>query len=106
MDFREPCTACRNPVTFPVRALDRADEQLAADGFPVTDDLLARLSPLQFDHINFLGRYVFFRPAEAGRRPLRQPSVGDDESGRCSARMAARSAVRKPFAVPGALSRD
>ncbi|MEV0742133.1 Tn3 family transposase [Streptomyces sp. NPDC050549] len=58
--------------------LDRAAKQLAADGFPVTDDLLARLSPLQFDHINFLGRYAFFRPAEAGRRPLRQPSVEED----------------------------
>ncbi|MFF8958679.1 Tn3 family transposase [Streptomyces sp. NPDC014894] len=51
--------------------LDRATKQLAADGFPVTDDLLARLSPLQFDHINFLGRYAFFRPQEPGRRPLR-----------------------------------
>ncbi len=51
--------------------LDRAAKQLAADGFPVTDDLLARLSPLQFDHINFLGRYAFFRPQEPGRRPLR-----------------------------------
>ncbi|KUN82737.1 hypothetical protein AQJ64_18505 [Streptomyces griseoruber] len=61
--------------------LDRAAKYLAADGFPVTDDLLARLSPLQFDRINFLGRYAFFRPAEAGLRPLREPSVGDDESG-------------------------
>ncbi len=39
------------------------------------DDLLARLSPLRFDHINFLGRYAFFRPQEAGRRPLREPST-------------------------------
>ncbi|MCX5141873.1 Tn3 family transposase [Streptomyces sp. NBC_00338] len=54
--------------------LDRAAKQLAADGFPVTDDLLARLSPLQFDHINFLGRYAFFRPQEPGRRPLRDPA--------------------------------
>ncbi|MFF3663715.1 hypothetical protein [Streptomyces olivochromogenes] len=36
--------------------LDRAGEQLAVDGIPVTGDLLARLSPLQFDHIDFLGR--------------------------------------------------
>ncbi|MER6917039.1 Tn3 family transposase [Streptomyces sp. NPDC000594] len=61
--------------------LDRAAKHLAADGFPVTDDLLAHLSPPQFDHINFLGRYAFFRPAGAGLRPLREPSVGDDESG-------------------------
>ncbi len=61
--------------------LDRAAKQLAADGFPVTDDLLARLSPLQFDHINFLGRYAFFRPQEAGRRPLREPSTGGEDDG-------------------------
>ncbi len=59
--------------------LDRAAKQLAADGFPVTDDLLARLSPLQFDHINFLGRYAFFRPQEAGRRPLRAPSTDEND---------------------------
>ncbi|MFE9574366.1 Tn3 family transposase [Streptomyces sp. NPDC006692] len=56
--------------------LDRAAKQLAADGFPVTDDLPARLSPLQFDHINFLGRYAFFRLQEVGQRPLREPSAG------------------------------
>ncbi|MFF4244937.1 Tn3 family transposase [Streptomyces sp. NPDC001822] len=42
--------------------LERAAQQLAADGFPVTDDLPARLSPLRFDHINFLGRNAFLRP--------------------------------------------
>ncbi|MEU3991737.1 Tn3 family transposase [Streptomyces platensis] len=57
--------------------LDQAAKQLAADGFPVTDDLLARLSPLQFDHINFLGRYSFFRPQEPVRRPLRNPADGE-----------------------------
>lgn len=61
--------------------LDRAAKQLVADGFPVTDDLLARLSPLQFDHINFLGRYALFRPQEAGRRPLREPSTGGEDDG-------------------------
>ncbi|MER7850607.1 Tn3 family transposase [Kitasatospora sp. NPDC096077] len=61
--------------------LDRAAKQLAADGFPVTDDLLARLSPLQFDHINFLGRYAFLRPQDAGRRPLREPAAGEDDGG-------------------------
>ncbi|MEV0415453.1 Tn3 family transposase [Streptomyces sp. NPDC050448] len=60
--------------------LDRAAERLAADGFPVTDDLLARLSPPRFDHSNFLGCYAFFHLREAGRRPLREPSAGDDAS--------------------------
>ncbi|MFF4139726.1 Tn3 family transposase [Streptomyces mirabilis] len=62
---------------------DRAAKQVDADGFPVIDDLLARLSPLQFDHINFLGRYAFFRPQEASRRPLRAPLTGEeDDDGR------------------------
>ncbi|CAL9674310.1 hypothetical protein SUDANB105_07759 [Streptomyces sp. enrichment culture] len=61
--------------------LDGAAKQLAADGFPVTDDLPARLSPLQFDHINFLGRYTFFRPQEAGRRPQPEPSTGGEDDG-------------------------
>ncbi|WP_328765321.1 MULTISPECIES: Tn3 family transposase [unclassified Streptomyces] len=55
--------------------LDRAAKQLAADGFPDTGDPLARLSPLQFEHINFLGRYAFFRLQESGRRPLRVEGV-------------------------------
>nr|WP_179419790.1 Tn3 family transposase [Streptomyces sp. TLI_235] len=63
--------------------LDAAAKQLAADGFPVTNDLLARLSPLQFDHINFLGRYAFTasQPAQ-GLRPLRDPvtTVDVDEA--------------------------
>lgn len=42
---------------------------------PLTDDLLARPSPLHFDHIDFLGRYACFRPVEAGRRPLPEPSA-------------------------------
>ena len=43
-------------VLFNTLCIDAAVKQLAADGFPVTDDLVARLSPIQFDHINFLGR--------------------------------------------------
>lgn len=54
---------------------------LAADGFPVIDDLLARLSPLQFDRVNFRGCYAFPRPQEAGRRPLRGPSTGGEDDG-------------------------
>ncbi|MEU7459057.1 hypothetical protein [Streptosporangium roseum] len=53
--------------------------RLAADGFPVTDELLARLSSLQYDHIDFLGRYAFTRPAAPGLRQLRDPN-NDDET--------------------------
>ena len=61
---------------------DHAVKQLAADGLSVTDELLARLSPLQFEHINFHGRYTFGRPQLDGAlRPLRDPHAPDDEDG-------------------------
>jgi TnpA family transposase len=59
--------------------IDAAVKQLTADGFPVTDELLARLSPLQYDHINFLGRYAFTRPAAPGLRKLRDPHTDEDD---------------------------
>lgn len=67
-------------VLFNSLYIDAAVKQLAADGFPVTDELLARLSPLQYDHINFLGRYAFTRPPVPGLRRLRDP-YRDDETG-------------------------
>jgi hypothetical protein len=61
----------------------RRGKQLTADGFPVTDELLARLSPLQYDHINFLGRYAFSQPPAPGLRQLRDPhsDVETDDGG-------------------------
>ncbi|MER5619084.1 hypothetical protein [Streptomyces sp. NPDC002215] len=50
------------------------------DGFPVTDELLARLSPLQYDHINFPGRCAFTRPAAPILRRLRDPHSDDESS--------------------------
>ncbi|MFF7443258.1 Tn3 family transposase [Streptomyces sp. NPDC008122] len=50
-DTRRP--ALKAVVLWNSFYLDRAAGQLAVDGFPVSDDLLARLSPPQFDHINF-----------------------------------------------------
>jgi hypothetical protein len=47
-------------------------------GFPVIDELLARLSPLQYGHINFLGRYAFTRPSAPGLRQLRDPHSDDE----------------------------
>jgi hypothetical protein len=58
-------------VLFNSLYIDPPVKQLASDGFPVTDELLARLSPLQYDHIDFLGRYAFTRPAVPERCPLR-----------------------------------
>lgn len=71
--------ALNSVVLFNSLYIDAAVKQLAADGFPVTDELLARLSPLQYDHINFLGRYAFTRPAAPGLRQLRNPHTDDED---------------------------
>lgn len=78
--YRAPWTRCAGPalntvVLWNSLHLDRAAERLAADGFPVTDGLPARLSPPRFDSVNFLGRYAFFRPQEAGRTPTAARTV-------------------------------
>lgn len=56
--------------------MDAALTQLQAEGFPVRDEDVARLSPLVYKHINFLGRYSFSIPDFIRRgelRPLRDP---------------------------------
>ncbi|MET9079773.1 hypothetical protein ABZX95_48725 [Streptomyces sp. NPDC004232] len=72
---------------------------MAADGFPVTDELLARLSPLQYDHINFLGRYVFTRPPTPGLQQLSDPNSHDEtDDGEDESRAPVQSkAVRAGF---------
>ena len=66
-------------VLFNTLYIDAAVKHLAASGFPVTDDLVARLSsPLQYDHINFLGRYAFTRHPAPGTRPLRDPNSPEE----------------------------
>lgn len=60
-------------------SMDRALAQLQASGYPVRDADIARLAPLGFHHINFLGRYVFTPPKPGWVRPLRNPVAGDDE---------------------------
>lgn len=54
-------------VLFNSLYIDAAVKQLAADGFPVTDELL------------FLGRYAFTRPAAPGPRQLRNPHTDDED---------------------------
>ncbi|MCC5581731.1 Tn3 family transposase [Microtetraspora sp. AC03309] len=68
-------------VLFNSRYVGAAVKRFAADGFPVTDELLARLSPLQYDHINFLGRYAFTRPPAPGPRQLRDPHRDGETDG-------------------------
>jgi len=57
--------------------IQAAVQQLVREGFPVSPEDVARLSPLIFDHINLLGRYAFLVPEAVQRgelRPLRNPS--------------------------------
>lgn len=51
----------------------------ATDGWSVREEDVARLAPLGFHHVNFLGRYVFTPPESGQVRPLRDPAAGDDE---------------------------
>ncbi|MFF0775651.1 Tn3 family transposase [Nonomuraea wenchangensis] len=51
--------------------LDAAVTQPREQGFPVTDEMCARLSSIAYDHINFLGRYAFAgTEAGDGLRPF------------------------------------
>lgn len=59
--------------TYIQAALDR----LAREGWDISRRDTARISPLAFKHINFLGRYAFHLPeavAEGALRPLRNPN--------------------------------
>jgi len=63
-------------VLWNSRYQDAALNQLRASGYEVHDDDLKRLSPLEHDHINLLGRHQF-TAADLTRsqlRPLRDPT--------------------------------
>jgi Tn3 transposase DDE domain len=62
--------------------MDAALNQLRDEGFDVSAEDAARLSPLGFDHVNMLGRYAFILPDGIARgelRPLRDPRHADEE---------------------------
>lgn len=64
--------------------LDAVLDQLRAEGCPVHEEDVARLSPLGCEHVNLLGRYAFSVPEEVRRgelRPPRDPAGGADETG-------------------------
>jgi hypothetical protein len=51
-------------------------KHLRAQGFPATDEMCARLSPICYEHINFLGRYSFTRAdPTTGLRPFHDPTT-------------------------------
>ena len=57
-------------------------EQLRSEGYPLKPEDVGRLSPLMFDHINFLGRYAFALPdsvAQGQLRPLRSADETNDQ---------------------------
>lgn len=60
--------------------IDAAVKELEAAGMRIPAAIRARLTPLQFDHISFNGRYPIARPDLTGAlRPLRDPATeGDD----------------------------
>ena len=58
--------------------LDAIIEHLREDGQQILDEDVARLSPLGHAHLNCLGRYAFTTQAQAGLRPLRDPTTHDD----------------------------
>jgi TnpA family transposase len=62
--------------------INAALEQLAAEGYQINKEDVARLSPLGFGHINLLGRYAFAVPEAVSRgelRPLRNPGDALEE---------------------------
>ena len=57
--------------------IQAALDQLTREGWDIAQADIARVSPLTFKHINFLGRYAFDLPqavAEGALRPLRNPN--------------------------------
>jgi len=66
-------------VLWNTRYMDAALAALRASGYRVHEEDVARLSPLGFRHINFLGRYSFSYPEIGPLRPLRDPTIADDE---------------------------
>jgi TnpA family transposase len=68
-------------VLWNTRYMDAALKHLEASGVEVKEEDVARLSPLGFGHINFLGRYYFNldeHVAQGALRPLRDPRAEDD----------------------------
>ncbi len=68
-------------VLWNTRYINAALDALRAQGYPVLDDDVARLSPFVRAHLNVIGKYNFALPdvGEGGIRPLRDPDADDEE---------------------------
>jgi Tn3 transposase DDE domain-containing protein len=62
-------------VLWNTRYMDLTLSELRRQGIQVQDEDVARLSPLVFRHINFLGRYAFNRPSPVGCGPCATPAT-------------------------------
>ncbi|MET8145767.1 Tn3 family transposase [Sphaerisporangium sp. NPDC005288] len=62
--------------------LDAAVRQLEAQGYPVRDEDMARLSPFVHSHLGVHGTYTFALPdlAPGAIRDLRDPDAGEDDA--------------------------
>jgi hypothetical protein len=65
-------------VLWNTRYLNAIIEHLREDGQQVLHEDVGRLSPLGHAHLNCLGRCAFTTRAQAGLRPLRDPTTRDD----------------------------
>lgn len=66
-----------NAIAWNSTYIQAAIDQLTHEGWSISDADIARVSPLLFKHINFLGRYAFDLPqaiADGALRPLRNPN--------------------------------
>ncbi|BFP50705.1 hypothetical protein SCMC78_05120 [Streptomyces sp. CMC78] len=72
-------------VLWTTKYIDAAVAQLRAEGHEISDEDVARLSPLKFKNLNVLGRYSFTPSTPSqGLRPLRDPDapeLDDEEAG-------------------------
>jgi len=88
-------------VLWTTTYLGYALDALRSDGYPVTDEAAAHLTPAQHDHINFYGTYSFDVETELrrqGHRPLRHRPP---EQARQAEGDQIRSAAREPLVWPG-----
>jgi Tn3 transposase DDE domain len=68
-------------VLWNTRYISAALDALRAQGYPVLDEDVARLSPFVREHVNVVGKYNFLLPdlGEGVIRQLRDPDADDDE---------------------------
>lgn len=59
--------------------IQKALEKLKQDGFEINEEDVARLSPLQYKHVNVLGHYSFTLSEEISMGKLRELHHSDDE---------------------------